>query len=317
LTRSYFSLNQGFRAPRGGPIIDLQKGLALRGDFPLSLDGIFASQTVQALKLWQTKSGMSPSGAVDTLSWIGLTGTDMPRLFRRCLSLTAAFEGHGYTLAVGNFDGAGITWGIIGFTLVTGDLGKVLKMINARSPQTMLTAFGFALDEVMSILDAPEAQKIAWADRVSLGASKAGLRADIKDAFEQLGNQQVAREVQDRVARDHYWQRAVSDTAEFGKPTELDAAIFFDTAVQSGGVNATKAVEIKAVLAAASPKISTRDRLVLMAPALATGVKQAYIEDVVSRRKTIASGRGTVHGAQYDVSCWGLDDFTVSASDQL
>jgi hypothetical protein len=40
----------------------------------------------------------------------------VPAVFDRSLQLTAAFEGHGFTKLEGNFDGAGLTWGIIGFT---------------------------------------------------------------------------------------------------------------------------------------------------------------------------------------------------------
>ena len=142
MARTLFSYDPSYRAPRGGPIIDVQNGLARAGDFPLSIDGVFATQTTQAVRLWQAKSGVPQTGIVDDLAWLGLTQTQMPQLFRRCLALTAAFEGQGYTLAVGNFDGAGLTWGIIGFTLVTGDLGKVLTTINARSPAVMQAAFG-------------------------------------------------------------------------------------------------------------------------------------------------------------------------------
>src|SRR5687767_3561897 len=103
--RVWFNYSPPNRAVRGGLIIDVQLPLARAGHLA-SVDNIYANQTATALRLWQAGKGLPPAGAIDELSWQGLTGTASPQLFRRCLSLTAAFEGHGYTLAVGNFDDA-------------------------------------------------------------------------------------------------------------------------------------------------------------------------------------------------------------------
>jgi peptidoglycan hydrolase-like protein with peptidoglycan-binding domain len=315
MTRVFFAYEPPFRAPRGGPIIDLQIGLAEAGNFPLSIDGVFANQTASALKLWQAKAGLQATGIADDVSWLGVTHTSMPSLFRRCLALTAAFEGQGYTLAIGNFDGAGLTWGIVGFTLVTGDLAKVLKIINARAPQIMTTAFGAQLPELMNILDAKKADKVAWADKISTGPKKAGLRTDWRDAFEELGNQPVARAVQDEVAHDDYWRIAARDLATYGKMTELDAAIFFDTAVQSGGVDDAKGQAITAELDALGPDAGHRERLLAIANGVTADVNPKYADDVRSRRIAIASGSGSVHGAEYKTSGWALDLFPITQND--
>lgn len=41
---------------------------------------------------------------------------DIPAALDRSLQVTAAFEGHGFGMLQGNWDGAWLTWGIIGFT---------------------------------------------------------------------------------------------------------------------------------------------------------------------------------------------------------
>jgi len=311
MPRALFTFDPAFRAPRGGPIIDLQRGLAQAGDFPLSVDGIFASQTVAAVKLWQTKAGMTASGAVDDLSSLGLTHTNKPSLFRRCLALTAAYEGQGYTLAVGNFDGAGVTWGIIGFTLLTGDLAKVIKLIEARSPGLLATSFGDNVTELLHILDASKADKTIWANSISTGPKKVGLRTDWRDGFETLGNQVAARAAQDELAHDDYWRIAVRDIGLYGKLTELDAAIFFDTAVQSGGVNDEKGAAVSASLHTLPGGAGDRERLRAIAEALTTGVHPAYVGDVRARRMSIAAGMGKVHGATYKISNWALDTIEI------
>ena len=207
MSRTFFSYTPPFRAPRGGPIIDLQKGLASAGDYPLGLDAMFAGQTTQAVRLWQTKAGAVASGAVDVITWLALTRSDTAALFPRCLVLKAAFEGQGYTLAVDNFDGAGLTGGVIGFTLLTGDRGDVLKTISTRALQVMSATFGPALPEIMGALDKSKAYQTTWANSVSLGPKKTGLHQDLQDALKQLGNQPVVRAIQDEFAHDLTGQR--------------------------------------------------------------------------------------------------------------
>lgn len=317
MARILYSYEAGFRAPRGGPIIDVQNALARQGMFPLSIDGVFATQSRDALKLWQARMGMNTTGAIDDLSWLGLTRTDHPNLFRRCLSLTAAFEGQGYTLAIGNFDGAGVTWGIVGFTLLTGDLAKVLKLIFARSPSVMADCFGNKLDQLLTILDANKSEKTKWANDITLDRKRGTLRHDWEDCFALLGQNPIARQVQDEVAHDDYWHIATRDLMQYGRMTERDAALFFDTAVQSGGVDATKAAAITAELEALGHGEDDLARLGAIARGVTAGVKPAYAADVASRRNSIASGYGTVHGAVYSLTGWALDVLPIGTDDLL
>ena len=48
------------------------------------------------------------------------------------LQITADYKGTGFTLANGNFDGAGITWGIVGFTLSNGELSTMLRDVDQQ-----------------------------------------------------------------------------------------------------------------------------------------------------------------------------------------
>src|SRR5262245_47822793 len=110
----------GYRNVRGEHVIQLQRGLVEQSPVKPGIDGDFGKQTEDALKAWQAKNHKQPTGAVTFEEWTALTGKPAPSLFLRCLSLTAAFEGHGYTFAAGNWDKAFLTWGIVGFTLAGG-----------------------------------------------------------------------------------------------------------------------------------------------------------------------------------------------------
>jgi hypothetical protein len=75
---------------------------------------------------FQRKLKLPETGAVDDVTWQGLMQADSPTLFDRVLQLTSAFEGHTFGSVSGNWDGAWLTWGIIGFTLKSGQIARIL-----------------------------------------------------------------------------------------------------------------------------------------------------------------------------------------------
>jgi peptidoglycan hydrolase-like protein with peptidoglycan-binding domain len=170
---------QGIRSPRGGHVIDLQRGLQQSGHSPQSIDGIFGGFTEAGVQSWQLAQGRQATGEVNELTWRGIVRTDPPALFRRCLALTAAFEGHGYTLALGYWDNAFITWGIVGFTLKGGNLGEVVRRIAARHPGLLERVIGD--DRARALLDvigATRARQQAFANAISLPPKKVRLQTD-------------------------------------------------------------------------------------------------------------------------------------------
>src|SRR5262245_49838284 len=93
----------------------LQTGLKRSGHYTRGVDGDFGGGTDTAVRSFQADRKKTVDGRATPEIWEAATGLPWPELFQRCLQLTARFEGHGYTLIAGNFDGAGLTWGIIGF----------------------------------------------------------------------------------------------------------------------------------------------------------------------------------------------------------
>lgn len=294
----------GYRTPRGSVVETVQRALGAKGSPVPSVDGIFGNDTETALKAWQTKAGRPVTGTVDEKDWAALTTAPLPSLFERCLQLTLAFEGHGYTKAAGNFDGAFLTWGIIGFTLKGGSLNLVINGI----PRAVLDAALGAdkAKELLAILEATMAEKEAWANGISAGAQKAGLVKDWSDAFTRLGQTPEAQAAQRTVARDNYWGIAERDFRRYGLSDALDMALCFDTAVQNGGINKAKADLIQQRMAPLNPKPTGQARRELMANAIADGSSERWRENVRRRRLTIATGDGEANGARYRLADWGL-----------
>jgi peptidoglycan hydrolase-like protein with peptidoglycan-binding domain len=104
------------KGARGELVRKVQVALTDQGFDPQGIDGSYWTHTETAVKAFQQARSLEVTGKVDVSTWTELLGIPIPTTQERALQLTAAFEGHGFTLAQGNWDGAGITWGIIGFT---------------------------------------------------------------------------------------------------------------------------------------------------------------------------------------------------------
>ncbi len=78
-------------------------------------------------------------------------GTDV-----RSLDLTAAFESYGYSLAQGKWDGAWLTWGIIGFTLKHGEVQRIVLDLQATALHLIDQAFRDEANDLLQIMkDSP------------------------------------------------------------------------------------------------------------------------------------------------------------------
>jgi hypothetical protein len=221
--------------------------------------------------------------------------------------LTAAFEGHGFTLAQGNFDGAGITWGIIGFTLAGGELGNIIRRVNADHPGMLQDAFGSeaARQLLQGIAETP-AQQIAFADSISQGALKAVLAEPWLSGFRRLGSDPAVQQLQLAIVSRDYFQPALATANSFQLKAELGMALVFDIHVQNGGVSAAAAQEIRQTMRD-HPSDREQDLRVAIANAVADNAKNVkYREDVRQRKLTIATGSGQVHGGTFVLRNWGL-----------
>lgn len=308
MARSYFS-----KGCRGGIVTRLQQALEAQGFAPPVLvkfaDGDYGDKTATAVRALQESQHLPITGEVDASTWDRALHAPLPTLFERVLQLTADFEGHGFSLAQGNFDGAGITWGIIGFTLAGGELQRVMQAVDERTPGTVNAAFGELAAHWRDVMAMPREQQVAWADSVSVGPGKTRLPVAWVQAFARLGALRVAQEVQVEFAREKYFVPALESARRMNLTTERGIALCFDTHVQSGGVR-----DVVLELSRHTPHGATEgDRLPLIANAIANAVTKAkYRADVLARRMCIAVGAGPVHGSNYKLTAWGIGLTTAS-----
>jgi hypothetical protein len=231
-----------------------------------------------------------------------------PDLKQRCLQVTADFEGTGFTKAVGNFDGAGITWGIIGFTLSNGELGAALKEIETAQHDVFLAAFGeLRHGKILEVINQPKAKQMAFANSISLGSKKMQILDEWDQSFIKLGSDPAVQEIQlERTKK--YFDIADRDVKRFSVENELGLALCFDTAVQNGGIDETEAKRIRNKIQQ-TPPTTQKDLRLIITNVVAENSNPKFIEDVRKRKLSFAIGKGTVHGSEYDVKTWGLDEF--------
>ena len=271
-------------------------------------DGVFGNDTTTALSRLQTSRSLPATGAVDDATWQQLTHDLLPTLFERCLSITAEFEGHGFGLLQGNFDGAGLTWGVIGFTLSNGEIQKLLAEAEAAVPGTLDRVLGPLAAVWRAKTALPLAKQIAWADSISSGPDKSRVPPEWKDAFARLGDEPIVKRLQMQRAYDAYFVPAAATWRRLKLSSELGVALCFDCHVQNGA-SRVQAVDELAPLAGRIGEADMRKRL---ANRVADLSSPRWREDVRGRKTTIALGEADFRSRHYRLADWGLGEFAAA-----
>ena len=313
MPRDFFKRSTDGPGLGGSIITDIQASLNAVTTFDIGVDGSFGRQTEQAVTGFQTARGLPVTGTVSDTTWAALMHSAEPPIFERCLQLVASFEGTQFTLIEGNFDGAGLTWGIIGFTAANGEIGSLLQEIQTKFPDLLNQAFGHDTAELLEKLgpNASAETRMDFANSVS--GPKFRVAEPWRSGFDNLGRQREVQRLQVERARTKYWTAiALRDARDLGLTEELDLLLMFDIAVQDGGMQS------KGRLASArerlNPRMSGLDRRSTIAEVVVDTIDGSFKEDVRQRKMCIANGRGTVHQGNYNLARWGLADGFVPTS---
>lgn len=289
---------------KGHLVKKLQLGMNALG-LQCSTDGDFGPGTEVAVKGVQPKLGLPATGVVDLYTWKGVVKEDVPTLYERCLMLTMGFEGHGFNLSAGNWDGAGITWGIIGFTLSSGSLYDVMLRIPFSD-----VASCFGTDNALVLMEAIKTRNKAWADSISAAPKKFKLNEPWQSAFWKLGDTPSAQAAQKSIANEKYWVPS-QDRLTTNLPqlvSERAASMSFDCHVNQGGIYKTSIQYAKDVLAKGGTEQAALEAIAQgQRDGLSAAAKASFGQDVYTRRLAIAQGVGKVHGRIYELSDYGIN----------
>lgn len=291
----------GTRGVRGQVVTDIQTALIAAGH-PVSADGVYGNDTETAIRSFQADKNLAVTGQVDDVTYLRLTSqAAIPPLFNRCLQITGDYEGTGFSLANGDFDGAGITWGIVGFTLANGELSNILRQIDQEFPDVFNAAFGPLATRMRRVLGQSLQQQMRFADSISIG-NGSRLQPDWAEAFRKLGADPNVQGIQMERVIKVYKNKADADAQALGLVEELSSALCFDVSVQDGGLSPSEIASVQQETAGKSES----EKRASIAQMVAATAKPQFRNDVLDRKMTFATGAGTVHGEKYELDGWGL-----------
>jgi len=265
------------------------------------IDGWFGQVTANALKQFQAAKGLAATGVVDDATWTPLMRAPIPETTQRSLQLTASFEGHGFGLAVGNFDGALLTWGIIGFTLASSEIQEIVLAMNQAHPELVRQAFQSYTDELLHLMTAPRDFQKKWADEHTINGH--ALADPWKGMFAAFGASPEVQAEQLKHVQQDYFNPAIRTARALNFTSELGLALCFDIHVQNGGIKNTAMQQIQQQ---AKPEMAEQAQRVIVANAVADWANPSWADNVRRRKLTVATGQGTVNGHTYVLENWGL-----------
>jgi len=286
----------------GSLVREVQCALSARGLYSGVPDSVFGPVTSKGVQAFQQSQRLGATGIVDNLTWPSLMHKPVPTVSDRSIQLTSCFEGHGFGSGVGNFDGALLTWGIVGFTLASGSIQSIVQSVYRTYPEKVRETFGNYTDELMNLMTASRTDQTRWANDHTVGGRQ--LAEPWKTMFANFGAVPEVQQVQLKRVQRSYMQPAIQTAAKLGLASELGLALCYDIHVQNGGVRPAAAAIISQMYDSGQPEDKLRTRL---AQLVADSASTQWRTDVLGRKMAIATGQGNVHGRNYILDNWGLN----------
>jgi hypothetical protein len=147
---------------------------------------------------------------------------------------------------------------------------------------------------------ADRAFQTSWANEHTVGGR--ALVEPWKTMFASFGALPEVQQEQLKHVRRDYLNPAIQTALKLGFSSELGLALCFDIHVQNGGI---KPATMSTVLTDIQNK-EEGDARAIVANAVADSALPKFQADVRSRKLTIATGAGNVHGRNYVLENWGL-----------
>lgn len=301
------------RGSKGSEVKKMQARLKELGYYNGPIDGSFGGGTESAVKSFQKAKGFTGDGKVGPKTWgLLFPGEEIPApaiadktLVYRCLALSGSFETTSpvpecFAGLSGDFDGMGISFGALQWNFGQGSLQPLLQEMDKNHPDVLQEIFDNHYSEFQALLKETKEEQVRWAK--SIQDKKFRLVEPWRGLFKTLGRTQEYQDIQSKAA-EKLFESAVKLCKEFGVSSERAVALMFDIKVQNGSINSTVQSQIerdfkKLQLTGDAMKDEVA-RLRIIANCRAEAANSRWIEDVRTRKLTIANGEGKVHGNHY------------------
>jgi hypothetical protein len=304
---------------RGPEVKQIQQRLSDLQLYSGALDGIFGGGTDSAVRAFQLANGLTDDGKVGSLTWGALfNGAAVPPpaittqgLDHQCLALTGAFETNQpppdcFAGLSGDFDGQGISFGVVQWNIGQGSLQPLLAEMNQNFSAILAEIFGPNYTALVAMLNENRDEQLAWARSIQ-DTVRHSIFEPWHGQFRALGRQQEFQDIQMKHASGLF-QQALALCNDFGVSSQRAAALMFDIKVQNGGIKNWVKPLILSDIQQADQAGQGADgvpveltRLRIIATRAAASANPKWVADVQNRKLTIANGQGIVHGSFYDL----------------
>ncbi|MEQ1821089.1 MAG: peptidoglycan-binding domain-containing protein [Fimbriimonadaceae bacterium] len=302
------------RGSTGPEVKKIQERLRVLGFYLGAIDGGFGQGTEAAVKKFQTAKGIKSDGEVGPTTWkllfeIPVAKQPLPDrpLPVRCLALTGSFETSlpppdCFAGLSGNFDGMGISFGVLQWNLGQGSLQPLIQEMDNKHRSILKGAFSANYAELIQSVKLPKSEGVAWSKTIQ--SNKFVVNEPWRSQFKTLGRTNEYQAIQTDHA-DANFRKALDWCKDYGLWSQRAVALMFDIRTQNGSIKpATKDLIMADFAALPAMPEAEREvaRMRIVANRRAEASNPVWIEDVRKRKLTIANGTGTVHGQQYDLA---------------
>ncbi len=300
---------------RGEEVVRIQTKLRSLGHYKGPLDGEFGGGTEAAVKAFQKAHKLEVDGKVGPITWDALFSEAIPTpairdkpLNHRCLALTGAFEtGAGvpdcFAGLSGDFDGQGISFGVLQWNFGQGSLQPLLKDMVKKHGKAVKSIFQEHYDVLLAALNSDQDEQMDFARSIQ-HPLKHFLYEPWRGMLKSLGRTEEFQGIQLEYAAGLF-RSALDLCSTFDLRSARAAALMFDIKVQNGSISDLVRAQILRDFGGLPPGMPKEDlevrRMVIVANRRAEAANPRWVEDVRARKLCIATGEGVVHGIPYHI----------------
>jgi hypothetical protein len=276
------------------------------------VDSSFGVGVSSAVKSYQKQQNLQPFGLVDPATWARMFPNDPPPvssiasrpLAERCLALTGSFETGKYPPdcfwgLTGDFDGMGLSFGALQWNVGQGTLQPVFKQMYSQHADLLRNIFHEYFDTLAHLAGELVAEQLAFTRSIQ---TRGVLHEPWQGMLIALGRTLECQQIQTEQAS-ALFNQALQMCADYGLVSERAVALMFDILTQGGSIGSVVRAQIMGDFAHLPPGDPGNEvaRMGIVANRRAASSDPKFVDDVRTRKLTIANGTGTVHGIYYDL----------------
>ncbi|MBM4140402.1 MAG: peptidoglycan-binding protein [Nitrospira sp.] len=295
--------------------IKIQERLKALGHYRGPIDGIFGGGTEVAVKAFQKGRGLKVDGQVGPITWKALFDEEIaePSIIAKpmdykCLALTGSFEtGKGipecFAGLSGDFDGQGMSFGVLQWNFGQDSLQPLLKDMINRHSDVMQSIFHESYGILLEALTSDKEEIMSFVRSIQHPV-KHYIYEPWRGMFKSLGRTEEFQGLQLKYANGLY-KSALKLCSEYGLWSERAVALMFDIKVQNGSISSLVKTRIlndfKNLPADLSEEEIEVYKMRIVANRRAEAANPRWVEDVRARKLCCANGGSIVHGINYDL----------------